>query len=76
MLRIFKLVVCVLLSCALGWCSFPHPLRACDGYATSYDGLYLCMIADDHSLKVFDVVNFGNVSYNALCDYMYVCVYT
>ena len=25
----------------------------------SYDGLYLCTIADDQSLKVFDVVNFG-----------------
>ena len=30
--------------------------------AASYDGLYLCTIADDYSLKVFDVVNFGNVS--------------
>ena len=27
--------------------------------AASYDGLYLCTIADDRSLKVFDVVNFG-----------------
>ena len=27
--------------------------------AGSYDGLYLCTIADDRSLKVFDVVNFG-----------------
>jgi len=27
--------------------------------ASSYDGLYLCTVADDQSLKVFDVVNFG-----------------
>ena len=48
--------------------------------AASYDGLYLCTIADDHSLKVFDVVNFGNVSCNVLyawaCIRMYVYVYT
>lgn len=30
--------------------------------AASYDGLHLCTIADDHSLKVFDVVNFGMFS--------------
>ena len=34
--------------------------------ATSYDGLYLCTIADDYSLKVFDVVNFGMSS--QLCE--------
>ena len=27
--------------------------------AASYDGLHLCTIADDRSLKVFDVINFG-----------------
>ena len=27
--------------------------------ASSYDGLYLCTVADDRSMKVFDVVNFG-----------------
>ena len=39
--------------------------------AASYDGLYLCTIADDRSLKVFDVVNFGMCVY--LFYHMCVC---
>ena len=31
----------------------------------SNDGLHLCSIADDHSLKVFDVVNFGVYVYSS-----------
>ncbi|XP_065904172.1 peptidylprolyl isomerase domain and WD repeat-containing protein 1-like [Dysidea avara] len=30
--------------------------------ASSYDGLYLCTVADDRSLKVFDVVNFDMIN--------------
>ena len=48
--------------------------------SASYDGLHLCTIADDHSLKVFDVVNFGNYcfllsSYNHAYVHVYVYVH-
>ena len=29
------------------------------GMATSSDGLLLCTVSDDKSMKVFDIVNFG-----------------
>jgi len=35
------------------------PLGHIMDIASSYDGLYLCTVADDQSLKVFDVINFG-----------------
>lgn len=30
--------------------------------ATSSDGLLLCTVSDDKSMKVFDVINFGELS--------------
>lgn len=33
------------------------------GMSVSADGQLLCSIADDKSLKIFDVVNFGEYSY-------------
>ena len=33
------------------------------GMSASSDGLLLCTISDDKSLKVFDVINFGKQSF-------------
>lgn len=69
---------CLWSSVSLCYGDFPppsHPGKIVD-VAVSADGMLLCTTADDKSLKVFDVINFGEVIFKARWERVVWCELT